>query len=179
MSLLNDFLDETTRLSRQQLVLRATAPAGTALMVVLEGAAGGSPGVLFLMLAALLSLLVAALPDSGAGTFLVLLLGGHWLVTVPEHLGGSLLLAALVLTAIHLATALAAYGPPGLVLDRALLLRWARRYGLLAAAAALTWLAARLIGAAEVTGGDWLLVSAFVVLAGWAAYLNRRLAWPG
>jgi hypothetical protein len=179
MSLLNDFLDETTRLSRQQLVLRATAPAGTALMVVLEGAAGGSPGVLFLMLAALLSLLVAALPDSGAGTFLVLLLGGHWLVTVPEHLGGSLLLAALVLTAIHLATALAAYGPPGLVLDRELLLRWARRYGLLAAAAAVTWLAARLMGAAELTGGDWLLVAAFVVLAGWAAYLNRRLAWPG
>lgn len=167
------FLDELSRLGRQQWLLRASVPLATVLMVAVQAAAGAPLHLVLPLLAVVLSLGVALFPDSGAGLVLVLLLGGHWLLAVPEQLGGWLLLAALILATIHLAATLAGYGPPSLVLDRVLLLLWGRRFALVAAATTVVWLAARVLSRTD--GPGWPVGSALVVLAAWAAYLGRRL----
>lgn len=168
-------LDELSRLSGQQWLLRASVPVATIVMVALQEAAGAAHHPLFFLVALGVSVVVALLPDSGAGLLLVLLLGGHWVLAVPEQVSGWLLMAALVLGVIHVATALAAYGPPGLVLDRGLLRLWAKRCAMLAGAATLTWLLALLLSKTAAPGGAWLMGVALVLLGGWALYVDRRM----
>jgi hypothetical protein len=176
ISRLPSFLDELARLSAQQWLLRGTVPAATLLTVVAERLAGAPRQHLaFLLVAVALSLLTAALPDSSAGLFLVLLLAWHWSVSVPDRLTGWLLLPALAILAIHVAATLASYGPASLVLDRALLRLWGGRCLLAAAAAGATWLVAALASGAGVPGGAWALGGSLAMLAAWATYLARRL----
>jgi hypothetical protein len=168
-------LDELSRLPRQQWLIRALIPAATATMVVLEELAGASVHLTFPLLAAGLSLLVAALPDSGAGLFLVLLLGGHWAIAVPEQLTVWVLAAAVALLALHTAAVLASYGPATLALDRDLLRLWGRRSALLLGVTAVAWLLAVAASGVGLPGGGWLLGTALVVVSAWAGYLSRRL----
>ena len=97
--------------------------------------AGGGYHPLFSLVLAGLVAVVVLVPDSGAPLFLMLGLGGLWAVSVPETLSAWAVLAALDLLVLHLACTLASYGPPQVVLDRALFLLWAGRASLMAAAA--------------------------------------------
>lgn len=178
MSTGRGFLDELSLLSRQQWLLRAAVPAATALMVLVQLAAGADAQPTFPILALVLSLLVALLPDSAAGLVLVVVLGGHWLFAVPEQTGPWLLVAALLLAAIHAAATLAAYGPPGLVLDRVLLALWSRRLALVTAATVATWLLTLLLARGDLPGGGWVFGAGLVLLGGWALHLARRLTDP-
>jgi hypothetical protein len=72
--------------------------------------------------------------------------------------------------------ALTSYGPPELVLDRALLRTWLRRTGLAVAAAAAVWLASWLLAVAEAP--EWVRVAALGLLLGWTAFLTTRLLRP-
>lgn len=169
------FLDELSRLNHQQWLLRATVPGATAAMLLTQAAAGPDPRPWFVLLATALALAVAAGPGSSTGLVLVLLLGGRWLVSVPEQLTGWLILAAASLAAIHVAATLAAYGPPSLVLDRILLRVWGRRCVLLAAATVLMWTVARLASGSDLPAGGWLLGVALLLVVAWAGFLHRRL----
>lgn len=172
---MSGFLDELSRLSRQQVGWRVLVVLATAASVGVHALAGAGPHPSFVVGATVLGLLTALLPDSAAGLFLVLLLGANWLLGVPEQTGGWLLAAALLLATVHLAATLAAYGPPSLELDRAMLTLWARRSGLLLGATAAAWLALGLLPSAEQWGRVWLPAAALVVLGGWAWQLGRRV----
>ena len=175
MSTGRDFLDELSRLSRQQVAWRALVVLAAGLSVGVHTVAGAGPHPVFVVGATLLAVLTALLPDSAAGLFLVVLLGANWLLGVPEQTGGWLLVAALLLATVHVAATLAAYGPPGLDLDRVLLALWTQRAGLLLAATAAAWAAAILLPSAESWGRLWLPGAALAVLTGWAWHLGRRV----
>lgn len=161
----DDFLDGLSRLSVQQRLLRAVAPAGAGVVLLLERGAGGAVQPWFAAVALAQALLVAALPDSSACLFLVVLLGVHWALFAPAAVSGWALGAAVTLLVVHLAVTLASYGPPSLVLDRTLLVRWARRGLAVAGGTLLVWVLARLWPAA--VGGGWATgVALLVVLAG-------------
>lgn len=168
-------LDGMSRLSAQQWLLRAAAPAGAAVVLLLERAAGGTVQPWFMVVALAQSLLVAALPDTGAALYLMMLLGVHWAVYVPAAVTGWVLGAALTLLVVHLSVTLASYGPPSLVLHRALLLRWARRGLLVAGGTVLVWLAARLWPTAPSMVAGWAVGAALLVLLVWAVCLTRLL----
>ena len=172
---MSDRPDLRTRLSRQQLLLRAVPLAATALFLVLVATTGRSFPLVFVLPVVGLAVLVALLPDSSAGVFLVLALAGLWGTTVPERLDAVVLVAAADLLALHVAVALAATGPPGLVLPRSLLLAWAGRFlGLLALALA-AWVVARLVAGADVRPTAVGMATGLGLLLGWGALLTVRL----
>ena len=169
------FLDGLSRLSAQQWLLRAAAPAGAVVVLLLERGAGGTVQPWFAAVVLGQALFVASLPDSGGGLVLVLLLGVHWAMFVPEAVSGWVLGAAMTLLGMHLGAALASYGPPSLVLRPALLQRWARRGLLVAGATVLVWLAARLWPSAHGSGAGWASGAALLVLLVWTLRLTRML----
>ena len=175
MSGFTRFLDEQARLSRQQLLLRAVPVPATVLFVVLVGVAGGSFRPLFVVPAVALAVLATVLPDSSAALFLVLDLAALWSVAVPERLGGEVLAAGLLVLVLHLAVTLAAVGPPGLVLERAVVRTWALRGLALAAVTAGTWVAARLVAGAGMAPSGWVMAAGLVLVLGWTALLTVRL----
>ena len=133
MSVLADttsLLDRIALSSSQQQWLRvAVLVSGLGFLGLVPAAGGGFHPILGG--AALLLLVLAVLmPESNAPLGLVFYLGGLWVVTVPRTLGVEVLLAAVVLTVLHLACALASYGPPGLTLDASVLALWWRRFWL-------------------------------------------------
>ena len=137
-----------------------------------------SPGAFHpLLTLALMGLvaLVLLLPDSDAPTLLVLAFGGLWAISLPATMSVWTLLAAVDLLVLHLACTLASYGPPQLVLERAMLVLWAGRGSLLLAVTALAWLAARLLGGLDAEPSRLLTAAAFSLLLGWVAFLFARL----
>ena len=171
----SDLLDGLSRLSVQQRLLRASAPAGASVVLLLERAAGGTVQPWFVALVLAQALLVAALPDSSACLVLVLLLGVHWAMFAPAGVTGWVLGAALALLGVHLATTLACYGPPSLVLHRVLLLRWGRRAALVAAGTAATWALVRFWPAGAGAAGGWATGLALLVTLAWTLRLTRLL----
>lgn len=178
MSPARALFDELTLLDRQQWLLRAVVPVATALTVLVHVAAGAALRPTFPTLALALSLLVVLLPDSAAGLVLVVVLAGHWLLAVPQQAGPWLLVAALLLALVHVAATLAAYGPPGLVLDRVLLALWPRRFALVAGTTTATWLLVLPLAGHDLPGGAWVFGCGLGVLGAWAFYLDRRLGQP-
>jgi hypothetical protein len=161
--------------SRQHVLLRGVAGlAGIQFLALVVWAGGDYHPLLSLALAGLVAV-VLLLPDSGAPLFLVVGLGALWAVAVPETLSAWTLLAALDLTVLHLACALASYGPPQVVLDRVLLLLWAGRAAVLAAVTALVWLGGRFLGALDLSAAGLVTAAALALLSGWSALLMRRL----
>jgi hypothetical protein len=122
----------------------------------------------------LLALLAALLPETNAPLVLQLYLGLWWLVATPARLDGWTLFAAAAFTVVHLATTLAASGPPGTELDPGLLRRWrARTAGCLAAVVAV-WLVASVSPEHEPSAMS--LAVALLLTAGWCAVVAVRLA---
>ncbi len=171
----SDFLDGLSRLSTQQRWLRVVAPLGAGVVLLFERTAGGTVQSWFVAVALALAALVAALPDSSACLFLMLLLGGHWALFVPESTSGWVLAAALVLLAVHVATNLASYGPPCLVLPGRLLEQWGRRVLLVAAGTGLVWMAVRFWPAGPASVAGWATGAALVVVLAWLAGLAGAL----
>lgn len=169
-------LDDLSRLTRRQWVLRLVPPAATVVFVLLADRAGPGLSALETAAALVLCALVVLVPDSGAGLALLLLLLLLWLWNVPGSLGVATLLAGVDLTVLHVAVALASYNPPGVDLDRRFLLTWARRGLLLAAAALLVWLAARGATAWNRSPAGWAMAAGLLAVLVWTAFLGLRLA---
>jgi hypothetical protein len=171
----SDLLDGLSRLSVQQRLLRASAPVGASVVLLLERLAGGAVQPWFLAIVLVQALLVAVIPDSSACLVLVLLLGVHWALFAPPGVTGWVLGAALALLGVHLATTLASYGPPSLVLHRVLLLRWARRAGLVAAGTAAIWALVRFWPSGLGSAGGWATGLALLATLAWTLRLTRLL----
>jgi hypothetical protein len=126
-----------------------------------------------------LAVLVALLPEGNAALGLVLYLGVLWMLSAPEPLGGSTLVATGDLYLLHLSCTLLSYGPPGHRPDATLLGLWSRRSVLCLGAAVLVWLAARTVSFLDLPASSIALGLALVVLLGWVALLTVRLARDG
>jgi hypothetical protein len=173
------FLDDLSRLNRQQWLLRAVPLPATAVFLTLVALAGGGVRVSWVAAALLLGGLVTLLPDSAAGLGLLGVLAALWLLSVPEQLGGWTLAAGLDLLALHLAATLASYGPSTTVLGAAGLRAWLARGLLLAAVGAVVWGAARGAAGLQPAATGWAMAAGLVTLVGWVAYLGVRLATGG
>ncbi|NYJ00665.1 hypothetical protein HNR19_001363 [Nocardioides thalensis] len=136
-----------------------------------EGARAGAP----LWPAAVLVVLAlasAVAPDSGAPLLTLAALAAWWLVAVPDPGAGATMVVAGCALAFHLATALAATGPPGVVPSVGVVGRLlARALVLLSAAAALAALVAAVEDRAD---SPSLLVAATLLLAGALPWLVAR-----
>ena len=169
-------LDRLSLASAQQRVLRAGVLGASLLLLVLPVAAGGSLTWFFTVPALVLAVLAALLPESNIPLALVLWLGVFWLRSMPDRVDAWTLVAAVDLAVLHVACTAASYGPPGLVLDRGLLSRWARRLLLCSVAAALTWAASEVIAFLDLPPSRLALALALVAVLGWAGLIGVRLA---
>jgi hypothetical protein len=179
MSVLSDttgLLDRIALSSRQQQWLRLLVLASGIGFLALIPAAGGGFNPVLSGAAFVLLVISVLIPDSNAPLGLVLYLGGIWAVTVPRTLGVELLLAAVVLTALHVACALASYGPPGLTLKVSFLAVWWRRFGYCVGGAALVWLLSRALVLFDLPASGLALGTALVLVLGWVTVLTVRLA---
>jgi hypothetical protein len=156
-------LDRISLSSRQQQAFRAAALVSGALFLCLVPVAGGG-------FHPLLSAIGGVVPLG-----LLLYLGGLWVVTVPRSSGVEVLLAAVLLGALHLACLLASYGPPGLVLDRSFVRLWRRRFGLCVGAAVLVWLLTGALDFLDLPASPPALGVALALVLAWVAVLTARL----
>lgn len=166
------------RPSRQHLLLRLVV-AGSPL-VALAGLAAAGAGLPWWILLLVVALAVssAALPEAHTGLALVLAVGGYWGVAAPDDLSPWLLLVALALLVFHVTCLLASYGPPSVVLERALLQRWLLRTAGAAVVTVLVWVVARVLAGLDPAGGPLPVAAALLVAVGWAILLGRRLNAP-
>jgi hypothetical protein len=170
------FLDDLSRLNREQWLLRAVPLPATGVFLGLVALAGGGVRVSWLVAALLLGGLVTLLPDSAAGVGLLGVLAALWLLSVPEQLGGWTLAAGLDLLVLHLAATLASYGPPTTALGATLLRTWTARTLLLGAVGAAAWGTARWAAALHPAATGWTMAAGLATLVGWVAFLGVRLA---
>jgi hypothetical protein len=171
-------LDRVALSSQQQKLFRAVALVAPCVFLALVPLAGGVFHPVFTAAGVLLAVVVALVPDSHAPLGLVVYLGGLWMIADPG-LDLWTLAAAAALFAGHLACALASYGPPGLVLDRALLARWRGRTTVCLAAAVLVWLAATSLAFLDLPPDALAVGAALLVLLGWVGFLTVRLGQDG
>lgn len=169
-------LDRLSLSSPQQRVFRAVGLAAALVFLGLVPAAGGVFHPVLTAVAVLLAVLVALAPESNAPLALLVYLGLLWSLSLPGEVDLWTLAAAVDLCVLHLACTLASYGPPGLVLDRALLARWRRRLGLCVGAAVLTWLMATAVSFLDLPASRLALGLALAVFLGWLSFLTVRLA---
>lgn len=167
-------LDALSRLSPQQAALRLLVLLGAGGFLLAERAAGSSFSGWWLGAVAVAAVAAAVLPDSFAPLALVLLLGGHWAFELRDELGGGLLVATGCLLVVHVAAALASYGPTSVVLDAGLLRLWAVRATVAVAAAVPVWALGRVGAAFDLPAGGPVLAVALLVLLGWAVVLGRH-----
>ena len=167
-------LDRVALSSPQQKLFRAVALAAPCAFLALVPVAGGVFHPVFTAAGVLLAVVVALVPDSHAPLGLVVYLGGLWMLADPG-LDLWTLPAAAALLAGHLACTLASYGPPGLVLDRALLARWRVRATACLGAAVLVWLAAGAVAYLDLPPDALAVGAALLVLLGWVGFLTVRL----
>ena len=174
--LVTSALDDLSRLTRRQWLLRLVPLLATVVFVLLANRAGPGLSAVETSSALLLCAVVVLVPDSGAGLGLLLLLLLLWVWNVPGSLGVATLLAGVDLAVLHVAVALASYNPPAVDLSLRFLLTWVRRGLLLAAAALLAWLAARAAAALHPSPAGWAMAAGLLVVLGWTGFLGLRLA---
>jgi hypothetical protein len=168
-------LDRISLSSRQQQAFRAAALVSGALFLCLVPVAGGGFHPLLSAIGGVVLLVTVQVPESNAPLGLLLYLGGLWVVTVPRSSGVEVLLAAVLLGALHLACLLASYGPPGLVLDRSFVRLWRRRFGLCVGAAVLVWLLTGALDFLDLPASPPALGVALALVLAWVAVLTARL----
>jgi hypothetical protein len=173
---LGGLLDRVALSSPQQRLLRATAPLGTVVFLVLLVLAGGEFRPFLGAMAVALGLVVALVPESHAPVGLLVWLGLLWGVSAPGDLDGWLLLATADLLLVHAACTLASYGPPGLTLDGALVRVWVRRGLVCLAAGVAVWAAAVVVRFLALPGSGLLLGAALLVSLGWVGFMSVRFA---
>jgi len=173
-----DLLDRIAQTSGQQRLLRLGVLAGAGVVLVAIPSAGGGFHLLLSLIALLVALLAAMMPESHAGAVLLVTLGLYWVVLVPQHLGAWLLVAAAGMGLAHLCATLASYGPAGHHLDPVLLRTWGRRAWVAVVATIAVWLLTGLLDFLDLPPSRFALGAALLVLLGWVAYLSVRFASP-
>ena len=169
-------LDRFSLASPQQRVLRVSVPVAACVFLALVPAAGGVFHPVFTIVAVLLAVLVALMPESNAALGLLVYLGVLWMLAVPGSLDIWTLAAAGDLLVLHLACTLASYAPSGLALDHALLTLWRARFVVCFAAAVLVWFVARSVAFLALPASGLALALALALLLAWVTFLTVRLA---
>lgn len=149
------------------MVLRGIALLAPPAALLVAGVAGSAPPPLLLAVVVLLSVGFAAAPDSGFGLLALGSVVGWWALAADDGLHAAVLLAAVLLTAAHLAGLLSAYGPPGAAVDARLATLWVGRGATVLLAAPLVWMVARLVRDTAPDVALWqagLLVSVLAVM---------------
>ena len=168
-------LDQAALSSPQERALRATVLAAALVFLALVPLAGGVFHPLLSGVAVAFAVLAALLPEGNAALGLLLYLCLLWMISVPGHLTGWTLAAAVDLYVLHLACTLLSLGPPGHRPDGVLLALWWRRSVLCVGAAVLVWAAARVVAFLDLPPSGVAVGLALVLLLGWAALLSARL----
>lgn len=135
--------------------------------VVVGGVAGAQIHWQLVLLVGAGALATAVQPDSHAGGVTMFVLVMFWWWTVPAATGAMVLVAATAMVALHVAAALAAYGPSTMVTEPDLVRVWVRRGMLLWGVAFAAWAAGRVASPGTVS-----VVLALVAVTGvawWAA----------
>lgn len=150
---------------RSQLALRALVFFGPVVALVATGPAGHGPPWWLVVVVAALAGASAVAPDSpiGVGSGLVVL--AWWALSLRDDLPVSAAVAAVALTVGHVAALLASYGPRPMPLDRATLLLWARRGGLVLLTVPGVWLLARAVRGEPEQPGLWVVALAVACAA--------------
>ena len=169
------YLDRLVLASRQQVGLRAVPLLVTPLFLWLTVELGSPFHPVLSVILVLLAAGAALLPDSSVPLFLVLALAATWALEVPDTLSGWTLPAAFLLMAVHVACAVASYGPPALALDRRTLAAWGTRALVMASATAIVWAVTSVLNGVDLPAGPVPMVAGLAVALGWTAYLGRRL----
>jgi hypothetical protein len=169
--------ERLSAISRQQLLLRGCIGLGTA-GVLLVVALTGTLSVFWSSVIVLAALFTMLVPHDFAPLVLLAGLAWLWAISVPDLTHPSGIVVAALLFGVHVCCALTSYGPPELVLDRALLVAWLRRGVLAAGAAAVVWVVAWLLTRVDQPGGLWLRVGALGLLLVWTGFLTTRLVRP-
>ena len=172
---LGAILDRVAVSSLQQAVLRALVLVSAVGVVGLVRGAGGSVGPLVTAAVVGLALIAAAIPDSSAPLFLVLVLGWLWWAATPDAWSGWSLGATALLTVVHVACTLCGYGPPALRVPPRLVGAWVGRGGFLLASAALVWVAAGVLAGLDLPSSTGLIVVALALVAGRLGLLVVRI----
>lgn len=107
--------------------------------------AGDPPPPSMLALVVLLSLGFARAPDSGFGLLALVSVVAWWSLVADDGLHPSVLVAAVLLTAAHVAGLVAAYGPPGLAISPSIGAVWIARGAVVLLAAPVIWVLARIV----------------------------------
>jgi hypothetical protein len=118
--------------------------------------AGATPAGWLVVLVLAVTLVFAAYPDSAAGAGALALVVAWWGVGLRDGLHPAALLAAAGLLVAHLAATVADLGPGSLPLDRAVLVRWGVRGGLVLLSAPLALGLAMLVRDEAAPPGLWL-----------------------
>ena len=143
-------------------VLLCTAPAGRP-----------TPVVVFIAVTALAGW-CARRPDTQAGLAVVALVALDWVGRVDDPTSPWSIAAAAGLGLFHTTMALAAVVPPAAALPTAVLRRWVSRWLVVLGASACTWVVAALLDSSRIDGGETLLATALVSLAGAIAWTVSR-----
>lgn len=168
-------LDRLLLSSGEQRALRLLALLAAVGFLAVLDAAGGTVRTVLALVAVVLALGAALAPESGVVLALLVYLGVLWWLSVPTSLNGWTLLAAALLTTVHVACTLASYGPPGLWLDPGLRRRWAVRWLLCLAAAAVVAVVARLAVVVGPGRPELAVGAALVLVLAWVGFWSVRL----
>lgn len=157
-------LGSVTTWSRSQQVVRSIVVLGPVLALLVAGAAGETPPVWLVALTAVVAALAALAPATGVATVALLLVAVWWVgVDVTAH--PAALVAAAMLTAVHVAALLAELGPPEAPLDAPLVRRWVVRGAVVLGVAPALWVMARLLDGGAAPAGLWPAGLAMVLVA--------------
>lgn len=157
-------LAEATSWSRSQQATRAVVLLGPVGALLAAASAGSAPPVWLVALVSLLAVLAAVAPDSGLPTAVLVAVVAWWAVA-DDPLHGSVLAAAAMLTAVHVASLLAAVGPPETPLDAALVRRWVQRGAAVLLVSPALWVVARELDGRPRPDGLWPAALAVVLVA--------------
>ncbi len=149
------------------MILRLSIALGPVVALTASGLDADFPPGWLLALVVVVAAGHAFLPESGLGTFGMLLVLAWWGLGPVAELGAppaSIVLAATGLLIAHCAAILASYGPADLPLDGGLLSTWLRRGAVTMAAVPVIWFVAVAVEGQPEPAGVWIaaLVAATV-----------------
>ena len=134
-----------------RLVLLLAPPAA----LLLSEAAGVGPAAWLVVLVTLVAATWALFPESAAGSAALFLVVAWWGLGLRDGLHPAALGAAALVLGAHVAAVVAAYGPPTLAVDPALVRRWALRGGLVLLSSPAVFLLVRAVRDGEPPPGLW------------------------
>ncbi|MFF1818524.1 hypothetical protein ACFVWG_14580 [Kribbella sp. NPDC058245] len=148
---------------RGVLVARAVIALAGAVAIVVPTVAPWDQLDLVLILAIPLLIATVVVPDSLAGVMFLLTVTVGWVIRAPAEISWGLVVTAIALVVVHLATAFAAQLPSYVRIERRALRRWVLPGGIAVLLAPVIALAAALVQGADVPGSLLVTVGALVL----------------